>query len=82
MLTAPVATGDLARLLARHLGCPPEALRPDLVLADELGIDSLGVLELVMVMEDEYDVALPDAVVVSAVTVGDLAAALTTARAR
>lgn len=71
----------LAGLLAAHLGCAPADVRADVRLADDLGVDSLGVLELVMAMEDCYDVALTDDVVVGVATVGDLATALTVALA-
>lgn len=42
----------------------------------DLGVDSLDLLVLVTIVEDEFGVALSDATVAGAATVGDLAAAV------
>jgi acyl carrier protein len=47
------------RLVARHLRVPPESIGEDSSL-EELGLDSLGALELVFDIEEEFEVKVPD----------------------
>jgi len=63
---------QLLDLLADHLDTTVAALTPGLLLSEDLGLDSLAAIELGMVLEDEFDIALPDEVVVDIRTVGDL----------
>jgi acyl carrier protein len=62
----------LRLLLAKDYKLDPAALLPDAPL-DELGIDSLGVAELMFNVEDEFRIAIPGEPVVLK-TVGDVAA--------
>lgn len=49
-------------------------LRPDDLIAEELGIDSLGALDMLVALEDRYDIRLVDDTRVAGVrTVGGLA---------
>lgn len=77
---APLPAGlDLAVLdaqVAEHLGLTLPELQPDALLAEDLGIDSLAAVELVMALEDLYDVRLPDDALADVHTYGDLVAAL------
>lgn len=45
--------------LDRHLDNPPEKLTPESRL-EEIGVDSLALLELMMELEDKYDFRLPE----------------------
>jgi acyl carrier protein len=57
-------------LLAKDYNLDPDTLQPDAPL-DELGIDSLGVAELMFNIEDEFKVTIPgDPVALK--TVGDV----------
>jgi acyl carrier protein len=64
----------LVRLLASHLDVDPERIRPETRLGEDLCVDSLGAVELTMAMEDEFDIALPDAMVAGISTFGDVVA--------
>lgn len=66
------ASPRLLALVADHLDTTPERLTPDLLLAEDLGLDSLAAIELGMALEDEFEIALPDAVVVDVRTVAEL----------
>lgn len=61
-------------IIAEHLGIDDEAIVPNASFVDDLGCDSLDVVELVMALEDEFDIEIPDEEVEKLVTVGDLAA--------
>jgi acyl carrier protein len=43
---------DFARLVAEHFDMDPVHVRPDSVVTADLGLDSIGVYELVMIVED------------------------------
>jgi acyl carrier protein len=49
------------RELAAELGgCPVEKVKPDTRFVDDLNYDSLTEIELVMKLEDAFDISLPD----------------------
>ena len=56
--------GDLSpRLLelsAEQLSVAPGELRPDALLGDDLGIDSLAAIEWGMTIEDAFGISLPE----------------------
>ena len=47
-------------LLAHQLEVYPESIGPDTDIFDDLGADSLDVVELVMSIEEEYDIVITD----------------------
>lgn len=47
-------------LLAHQLEVDPESIGPDTDIFDGLGADSLDVVELVMSIEEEYDIVITD----------------------
>ena len=59
-------------LIADKLGKKPSQITLNSKLVEDLGADSLDVIELVMAFEDEFGVALPDEEVQKMVTVGDV----------
>ena len=61
-------------LLAEALNLPVEKVTPDAKIVDDLGADSLDVVELLSQLEDEYGITIPDEEVESLVTVADVAA--------
>jgi len=67
-----VITTLLAETVAEHLAVRPGELSPELHLADDLGVDSLAVLDLGMRLEDVFDVWLTDEQLGSLVTFADL----------
>ena len=47
-------------LIAEHLGVSMDEVVPEASFIDDLGADSLDIVELVMAMEEEFDVEIPD----------------------
>lgn len=50
----------LYALVAHQLGLEREELAPEAHILDDLGADSLDVVELVMVLEDSFHIVVPD----------------------
>ena len=63
-------------MLCKQLNKKPEAIKPSMRIKEDLGADSLDVVELLMSIEDKYGVQVPDDVVMSVKTVADLIAAI------
>ena len=72
--------GRLQWLVAAHLDVDPTRLSPDVRLGEDLCVDSLAAIELTMVIEDEFDISLPEEDVADVRTYGDILA-LVAARA-
>ena len=60
-------------MLAEALNLPLEKVTPDAKIIDDLGADSLDVVELLSSLEDEYGVVIPDEEVEKLATVSDVA---------
>ena len=58
-----VREGELRALVAETLGVDAEELSPDVSLVDDLAADSLDIAELVVRVETELGLSIPDAVV-------------------
>lgn len=54
------------------LSCGEDIITMDAVLIDDLGADSLDIVELVMALEEEFDLEIPDSDAEKVVTVGDV----------
>ena len=63
-------------MLAEALNLPLEKVTPEAKIVEDLGADSLDVVELLSRLEDEYGVMIPDEDVETLVTVADVAAQL------
>ena len=63
-------------MLAEALNLSAEKVTPDSKIVEDLGADSLDVVELLSRLEDEYGVIIPDEDVETLVTVADVAAAI------
>ena len=50
----------VAVIIVEQLGVAREELVPEASFIDDLGADSLDIVELVMAMEEEFDVEIPD----------------------
>ena len=59
-------------VIVETLGCEAEAVKPEASLEEDLGADSLDVVDLLMTLEDEFDVEIPDSEVDNIRTVGNL----------
>ena len=51
----------IKEIMAEHLGVKLEDVKDDSNLIDDLGSDSLDGVELVMAMEEEFEIEIPDA---------------------
>lgn len=58
-------------VLADQLGLEENEIKPESKLKDDLGADSLDMVELIMAMEEEFDVEIPDEEAQSIRTVQD-----------
>jgi len=58
-------------LIVQQLGVSESEVVPEAKFIDDLGADSLDLVELVMALEDEYGIDIPDEDVEKIVTVGD-----------
>jgi acyl carrier protein len=47
-------------IIADRLGVDPEEVTPDASFVEDLGADSLDTVELVMALEEEFGVEIPD----------------------
>jgi acyl carrier protein len=63
----------IREMLAEALNVSIDKVTPDAKIVDDLGADSLDVVELLSQLEDEYNVTIPDEEVETLVTVADVA---------
>ena len=59
-------------IIVEQLGVSETAVTPDASFIDDLGADSLDIVELVMALEEEFDIEIPDADAEKVVTVQDV----------
>ncbi|MBP1576096.1 MAG: acyl carrier protein [Oscillospiraceae bacterium] len=59
-------------ILCDQLDVEPEKVTMDSLIADDLGADSLDVVEVIMSLEDEFGIEVPDEAVKDVRTVGDV----------
>lgn len=60
------------QLLADQLDASVEDMTADTKIAEDLGADSLDVVELLMSIEDEFEIEIPDDKIEQIKTIGDL----------
>ena len=58
-------------IIAEQLGVKPEEVTPQASFIDDLGADSLDTVELIMALEEEFSVKIPDEDAEKMTTVGD-----------
>ena len=61
----------LKEIIADIMGLDADEITMDSSFAEDLGCDSLDTVEIVMAIEDELDIKIPDDSAESIVTVGD-----------
>jgi len=62
----------LEKIIAENLGIDQNAIKDESNFVDDLGADSLNIVELVMKIEEEYDIEIPDEDSEMLITVGDV----------
>ena len=60
------------KVVAEQFEIDPDTITPETNIYDDLGADSLDAVELVMSLEDEYGITIPDEVANELVTVGKI----------
>lgn len=60
------------KVIAEMLGVSVQDLKPETHMNDDLGADSLDDVELVMALEDEFELEIPDAQAESCRTVAQI----------
>ncbi len=60
-------------ILAKQLRVDVDSISDDTDIVDDLGADSLDVVEMLMTIEQEYGVVVPDEAIMTFKTVGDVA---------
>jgi len=62
----------IKQIIAEQLGLGEDEVRLEASLVDDLGADSLDIVELVMAMEEEFEMEIPDEDAEKIVTVKDI----------
>lgn len=67
-----MAVGEkVKKMIVEQLGVNESEVVPEAKFIDDLGADSLDIVELVMALEDEYGIEIPDEDAEKIETVGD-----------
>ena len=66
----------LQSIIAEVLNVDPDEITPDTTFVDDLGADSLDVFQIIMGIEEEFDIEIPNERAETIVTVGDAAEAI------
>lgn len=66
------------RLVSDQLGVDPAEMKPEASILEDLGADSLDVVELVMAMEEAFDIEISDEEAEEMRTIGDVEQYITT----
>ena len=61
----------VAAIIVDKLGVSESQITPEATFAQDLGADSLDTVELIMELEKEFDITIPDAETEKIQTVGD-----------
>jgi acyl carrier protein len=60
------------KIIVEQLGVTEASVTLEASFIDDLGADSLDIVELIMALEEEFDIEIPDADAEKVVTVGDV----------
>jgi acyl carrier protein len=60
------------KIIIDQLGASEGAVSMESSFIDDLGADSLDIVELIMAIEEEFDIEIPDSDAEKVVTVGDV----------
>ena len=67
----PTIAERIRKIIVDQLGADPAAVVDDASFADDLGADSLEIVQVVMEIEEEFGVEIPDSAANTILTVGD-----------
>jgi len=60
------------RIIVEQLGVEEDEITMESSFIDDLGADSLDIVELIMALEEEFDLEIPDSEAEKITTVGDV----------
>ena len=63
---------EVQKILAKQLRIEPSRITPESKIMEDLGADSLNILQLLMKIEDDYGIMIPDEELATFETVGDV----------
>lgn len=66
----------LQNIIAEVLNVDPDEIKPETTFVDDLGADSLDVFQIIMGIEEEFDIEIPNEKAEKIVSVGDAAEAI------
>lgn len=67
---------ELKKALAKQLRIDENKITPESKIMDDLGADSLDILQLLMTIEEDYGITIPDESLASFKSVADISAYL------
>lgn len=67
----------IVKVVVEKLGVKEEQINPDATFVDDLGADSLDQVELIMALEDAFDIEIPDEEAEKIATVQDATSYIT-----
>jgi acyl carrier protein len=70
-MTTQEIQDKVVEIIAKQLEIEKEKIKPETKIAEDLGADSLDRAEMVMDLEDEFDVSIPDDAETKIKSVGD-----------
>ena len=68
----PEMLEKIAKIVAEQLGVEESAVTPEASIIDDLGADSLDIVELIMAFEQEFNIEIPDETAEKISTIGDV----------
>lgn len=63
---------NVCKMLAKQLNLPESKITPESDIVKDLGADSLDVVELLIALEDDYGISIPEDDIVNIKTVQDI----------
>ncbi len=66
-----MAFEKVKKIIVEQLGVEEEEVNMESSFIDDLGADSLDIVELIMALEEEFDIEIPDSEAEKIATVGD-----------
>lgn len=66
-----MAFEKIKKIIVEQLGVEEDEVNMESSFIDDLGADSLDIVELIMAIEEEFDIEIPDSEAEKIVTVGD-----------
>ena len=63
---------EVKKILAKQLRISEDRIKPESRILEDLGADSLNIMMLLMTIEEDYGIVIPDQELINFKTVGDV----------